>query len=144
MVLDFETENPIARFEGKVVSGNMNIAANSPTRKTCSLSVIFDADTKMITDINNLISINKKISLSIGFNNPFYHTPEYQQYGEVLWFKQGIFFITKASSSISANGAATVSVELMDKMAGLNGTCGGTLPASTSFHDRIIIDANGD
>jgi hypothetical protein len=32
----------------------------------------------------------------------------------------------------------------MDKMAGLNGTCGGTLPASTSFHDRIIIDANGD
>ena len=144
MVLDFETENPIARFEGKVVSGNMNIAANSPTRKTCSLSVIFDADTKMITDINNLISINKKISLSIGFNNPFYHTSEYRQYGEVLWFKQGIFFITKASSSISANGAATVSVELMDKMAGLNGTCGGTLPASTSFHDRIIIDANGD
>jgi len=56
-----------------------------------------------------------------------------------LWFKQGVFFITKASSSISTSGAATVSIELMDKMAGLNGTIGGTLPASTSFHDRLII-----
>lgn len=144
MILDFETENPIARFEGKVVSGNMNIAANTPVRKTCSLTVVFDDTTKNITDINNLISINKKISLSIGFNNPFYHLPQYQQYGETLWFKQGVFFITKASSSISATGAATVKVELMDKMAALNGTVGGVLPASTSFHDRIIIDANGD
>jgi hypothetical protein len=75
MILDFETENPIARFEGKVVSGNMNIAANTPVRKTCSLTVVFDDTTKNITDINNLISINKKISLSIGFNNPFYHLP---------------------------------------------------------------------
>lgn len=144
MVLDFETENPISRLEGKVVSGNMNIAANSPVRKTCSLTVVFDDLTKEITNINNLIAVNKKISLSIGFNNPFYHDPLYQQYGDVLWFKQGIFFITKASSSISASGAATVSVELQDKMAGLNGTCGGVLPASTSFHDRLIIDANGD
>ncbi|DAT81208.1 MAG TPA: hypothetical protein [Caudoviricetes sp.] len=42
MVLDFETENPIARLEGKVISGNMSVAANSPVRKTGSLSVIFD------------------------------------------------------------------------------------------------------
>lgn len=144
MVLDFETENPIARLEGKVVSGNMNVAANSPTRRTASLSVIFDDQTKRITDINNLIAVNKKISLSIGFNNPFYHMSEYRDYGEVLWFKQGMFFITKASSSISASGAASVTVELMDKMAALNGTVGGILPASTSFHDRLIIQPNGD
>lgn len=144
MVLDFETENPIARLEGKVISGNMSVAANSPVRKTGNLSVIFDDQTKRITDINNLIAINKKISLSIGFENPFYNTEQYRQYGEILWFKQGVFFITKASSSISTSGAATVSIELMDKMAGLNGTIGGTLPASTSFHDRLIIQPNGD
>lgn len=144
MVLDFETESPIARLEGKVVSGNMNIAANSPTRRTGSLSVIFDDDTRNIADINNLISINKKISLSIGFENPFYHTAEYSKYGSILWFKQGVFFITKANSSISASGAATVSVDLIDKMGALNGTVGGVLPAQTSFHDRLIIQPNGD
>jgi hypothetical protein len=31
-------------------------------------------------------------------------------------------------------------MEIIDKMGMLNGTCGGTLPASTSFHDKIIID----
>jgi hypothetical protein len=31
---------------------------------------------------------------------------------------------------------------MIDKMGMLNGTCGGTLPASVSFHDKIIIDKN--
>ena len=74
MVLDFETENPIARLEGKVVSGSMTVAANSPVRKTCSLTIVFDEDTKNIVDINNLIAIDKKVSISLGLKNPFYHT----------------------------------------------------------------------
>lgn len=143
MVLDFETENPIARLEGKVVSGSMTVAANSAVRKTCSLTIVFDEDTKNITDINNLIAIDKKISLSLGLKNPFYHLPQYAQYGEELWFKQGLFVITRASSSISVS-SAQVSIELQDKMAFLNGTCGGTLPANTSFHDRIIYDKDGN
>mgnify|MGYP000516592416 CR=1 FL=1 len=105
MVLDFETENPIARLEGKVVSGSMTVAANSAVRKTCSLTIVFDEDTKNITDINNLIAIDKKISLSLGLKNPFYHLPQYVQYGEELWFKQGLFVITRASSSISVSSA---------------------------------------
>lgn len=143
MVLDFETENPIARLEGKVVSGSMTVAANSAVRKTCSLTIVFDEDTKNITDINNLIAIDKKISLSLGLKNPFYHLPQYAQYGEELWFKQGLFVITRASSSISVS-SAQVSIELQDKIAFLNGTCGGTLPANTSFHDRIIYDKDGN
>ena len=143
MVLDFETENPIARLEGKVVSGSMTVAANSAVRKTCSLTIVFDEDTKNITDINNLIAIDKKISLSLGLKNPCYHLPQYAQYGEELWFKQGLFVITRASSSISVS-SAQVSIELQDKMAFLNGTCGGTLPANTSFHDRIIYDKDGN
>ena len=77
MVLDFETENPIARLEGKVVSGSMTVAANSSVRKTCSLTIVFDDDTKNITDINNLIAIDKKVSISLGLKNPFYHTEQY-------------------------------------------------------------------
>lgn len=143
MCLDFETEKPLARLEGKVVSGNVNVAANSPVRRTAALSLVFDDQTYNIVDINNLISIDKKISLSIGMKNPYYYTQEYKKYGEVLWFKQGVFIITAASSSVSTSSLA-VSVTLQDKMCLLNGTCGGTLPASTSFHDRIIIEGEGD
>lgn len=140
LCLDFQTEKPLARLEGKVVSGNIAVAANSPVRRTATLSVIFDSQTYNIVDINNLISIDKKISISLGIKNPFFHLPEYKGYGEILWFKQGVFIITNASSSISTS-SMSVSVNLQDKMCLLNGTCGGTLPASTSFHEKIIIDA---
>ncbi len=43
MALDFETEKPLARLEAKVVSGNISIAANSHTRRTGSLGLIFDS-----------------------------------------------------------------------------------------------------
>lgn len=141
MCLDFETEKPIARLEGKVVSGNINVAANSSTRRTASFQLIFDKDTYNITDVNNLIAIDKKISLSIGLANPFYHTEEYRKYGDVLWFKQGVFAIISASSSIS-NSGLSVSINLNDKMSFLNGTCGGTLPACVNFHEIAVIDAD--
>jgi hypothetical protein len=44
MVLDFETEKPICRLEGKIVSGNMSISANSSVRRTGSFSLVFDTD----------------------------------------------------------------------------------------------------
>lgn len=138
-ILDFENEDVLARFEGKVVSGNMSITANSPTRRTGSLSVILDNDTYNILDIHNLIAIDKKISLSIGISNPLYST--YPQYGKILWFKQGVFIITQASSSVSTS-AASVSINFIDKSGFLNGVCGGTLPASVSFHEQVIIDAD--
>lgn len=139
MCLDFETEKPLARLEGKVVSGNLNVAANSNVRRTASLSLIFDKDTYNIAEVTNLIAIDKKISLSIGLTNPFYHLEEYRKYGDILWFKQGTFIITQASSSISTSSLA-VSVNLNDKMALLNGTAGGTLPASVSFHEIAVFD----
>lgn len=141
-VLDFETEAPIARLEGKVLSFNLSLNAKSNTRRTGSLSIIFDKDTKNIMNFG-LIGVDKKISLSLGFSNPFYHLPEYRQYGEDLWFPQGTFFITTASSSITTS-SATISINFIDKMGQLNGTVGGTLPASTSFHDRIIFDKDGN
>lgn len=143
MVLDFETERPICRFEGKVISGQLSVAANSPTRRTGSLSVIFDDTTKNITDISNLIAIDKKIHLSIGMTNPFYETEEYRQYGDILWYPQGVMIITKANTSISPQ-TATVGINFIDKMGYLNGTCGGVLPANVSFHDRQIINGAGE
>lgn len=140
MCLDFETEKPLARLEGKIVSGNLNVAANSNSRRTASFSLVFDKDLYKITEVNNLIAIDKKISLSIGINNPFYHTEEYRKYGDILWFKQGVFIITSAQSSASTS-SLSLSMNLTDKMGLLNGTAGGTLPASVSFHEIAVFDA---
>lgn len=143
MLLNFETEMPITRLEGKVISGSMSITANSPTRRTGSMQVVFDKDTFDLTNIDNLISINKKISLSIGIANPYYNSssyaPNYFAYGDILWFKQGVFIITSASSSISLS-SATISINFIDKMGLLNGVASGTLPAQASLHDRIEVD----
>lgn len=144
MVLDFETEYPITRLEGKITGGSMSIAANSPTRRTGSLQIVFDKQTFDLTNVDNLIAINKKISLSIGVKNPFYEQGvghEYYKYGDILWFKQGVFLITNATSSISAT-SRTINMQFIDKMGMLNGVCGGTLPAAVSLHDRITIDAD--
>ena len=144
VVLDFATENVVANLIGKVVSGSMSINAQSPTRRTGSLQIVFDDTTKDITDIDNLIAIDKKIRISIGFKNPFYNIiPQYTKYGEDLFFPQGMFLVTGASSSIAATGCS-VTMQFTDKMALLNGTAGGALPASVSFHESVIIDKDGN
>lgn len=209
MVLDFQTEKPLARIEGKVVSGNITVAAKSTTRRVGSLNLVFDSTTKNITNVNNLIAIDKKVQISVGITNPYYqssldeykrylmdadifaqendfgsfqsmqllqegtiqkylaeqgHTADevlvimntyrtlkneiaraekYVNYGDILWYNQGVFVITKANSTVNAQ-SSSVAISFVDKMAFLNGTCGGVLPSTVSFHDLTIIDEYGN
>lgn len=145
-LLDFVSERTITLIQGKVISGSMSHAANSPIRKTGSLQIIFDRDTFDLSNADNLIAINKKLSITIELVNPFYRqgtTHPYFKYGERVAFPQGIFIITGASSSISTTGR-TISLQFIDKMGLLNGVAGGTIPAAASLHDRITIDADGN
>lgn len=141
MLMDFQTERPITRLEGRVVNGSMQMSAKSPTRRTGSMQIVFDKLTFDLTNIDNLIAINKKFSLSIGIENPFFDRSfgAWREYGDTLWFKQGVFIITNANSSMSAT-SRTINIQFIDKMGMLNGVCGGTIPASVSLHDRIEID----
>ena len=72
MILDFETERPITRLEGRVVNGSIQFNSKTPTRRTGSMQIVFDRQTFDLTNMDNLIAINKKISLSIGIKNPYY------------------------------------------------------------------------
>ncbi len=141
--LDFETEIPLDKLEGKVVTGSVNCSGSSPTRRTVSLTLIFDQDTYNISSVNNIIAVDKKISLALQIQNPFYSTSDYKKYGEVLTIKQGVFIITSAAASIS-NSGASITVQLVDKMGTLNGTCGGVIPSAAVFHEQLIIDADGN
>src|SRR5215510_15604760 len=80
MLLDFATERPITQLEGRVVNGSMSIQGKSATRRTGSLQIVFDKSTLDLTNVDNLISINKKFALSIGVQNPFYDSGMWREY----------------------------------------------------------------
>ena len=84
-------ESPIQEIQCLITGGSLNITGDSAIRRTGNISVLLaDSSYAAITDSNNLFSINKKIFLEVGFENP---TSEYSDY-PVLWFPQGVYIIT--------------------------------------------------
>ena len=137
IVLTFN-EMPIAEIQGKVLSGNLSLDGSSAMRRTANISLVADEYVNDLTDTKHLLSINKKVEILIGFTNT---TGEYEDF-PVLWFPQGTFVIITPNISHGTNGI-NISLTLHDKMALLNGECGGTLPASIIFHQVEDIDENG-
>ena len=132
-------EKPVEKIEGKVISANINIDGQSSIRRTATLSISIDNLINNITNVENLLSINKKMNLQIGFLNT---TQQYQDY-KFLWFPLGVYVIISNSISHSSNGLVA-SLQLKDKMCLLNGDCGGVIPASTVFDSYETIDENGE
>ena len=65
-VLD-KQEKPIKSIEGRVLEGSsLSINGSSSMRRTCSLNLIAEKDNNDLTDIDNVLSINKKIKLEVG------------------------------------------------------------------------------
>ena len=137
IVLTFN-EMPIAEIQGKVLSGNLSLDGSSAMRRTTNISLVADEYVNDLTDTKHLLSINKKVEILIGFTNT---TGEYEDF-PILWFPQGTFVIITPNISHETNGI-NISLTLHDKMALLNGECGGTLPASIIFHQVEDIDENG-
>lgn len=137
IVLTFD-EMPIQEIQGKVTGGNLTLDGSSGMRRTGNLSMIADEYENDLTDTKHLLSINKKVEVLIGFVNT---TDEYKEY-DMLWFPQGIYVIISPNISHSSDGV-NISLTLHDKMALLNGECGGTLPASVTFNEIEDIDEDG-
>ena len=128
-------ETPIKCIEGRVLPGSsINIDGSSSMRRTCSISLVAEDEENNLTDVDNLLSINKKIRIFEGIKNDINET-----YEDIIWFPLGIFVIIQPSISHSAGGC-TISLSCKDKMCLLNGECGGNLPTSVTFHayDQII------
>ena len=138
IVLTFD-EMPIQQIEGRVTGGNFTLDGSSAMRRTGNLSMVADEFENDLTDTKYLLSINKKVEVLIGFVN---NTDEYLDY-PMLWFPQGTYVIITPSITHNMSGI-NISLTLHDKMALLNGECGGTLPASVVFHEIQDIDENGD
>lgn len=134
LVLTFD-EKPVKEIHGRVISGNINVDGNSAVRRTGNITAFVAEKDASYMEIGGLFALNKKIRIEVGIENT---TSLYTDY-PILWFPQGVFCIMNLSSSHSTSGT-TVSLQLKDKMVFLNGECGGTIPASTTFHEYDEID----
>lgn len=129
-----QDEKPIRSIEGEVTGGSISVTGNSPIRRAGSITFVAENKKNDLTDVNNLLSINKKIKILIGIENHINNVFE-----DIVWFKQGIFVIASPSITHNASGV-TVTLQLKDKMCLLNGENGGGLPASIIFdsYDQIM------
>ena len=155
-VLDFLTEQPIISLEGKCTAGSCNLNGSSNIRRTasCTIAVDFAGIVRYgystpeqyynITDINNLISINKKVQLEVGFTNTLQELPRWAAYAnyDTIWFPLGVYVI-KAGSASKNNSGINLSLTLSDKMSLLNGEIGGVIPAGTVFSENELFNATG-
>ena len=137
-LLEYSTEEPLKDIEGKIIDGNLNKAGDSSVRRTCNLSCVIDLLKYDSDKIKHDSFISKKVYLELGITN---NTDDYIN-EKIIWFPQGIFFITGFSISSSAGGSISINLQFKDKMAQLDGTVGGILPATTRFDTITIIDDN--
>lgn len=137
-ILDF-LEKPIQAIEGRILGGSINIDGNSSIRRTCNLSIIASEHENDLTNVDNLLSLNKKVKVEVGFLNT---TNQYKDF-DIIWYPLGIYVIINPSISHGSDGV-TISLQLKDKMCLLNGECGGVIPASTTFNEYETVDENGN
>ena len=133
IVLDRD-EIPIQAIQGKVSQGTISINGDSAVRRTCQLTYLIENRDTAYTEINYLLSLNRKVKVIIGIENTIDDT-----YGNIIGFPQGIFVISQISLNHSTTGV-TVNMSCKDKMCLLNGECGGTLPTSVTFdsYDQVV------
>lgn len=125
--LSYDADVPIRSIEGRVKSGSISINGASAVRRAGSISFVAEEEQNDLTDIDNLLSMNKKIKILIGIENYVNN-----RYPSIVWFNLGIFVIS--NPSISHNSSSVdINLQLKDKMALLNGDCGGNLPTSVTF-----------
>lgn len=140
ILLSFKDEEPLKEIQGSITSGNLSVNGSSAIRRTINLTMLASIDNSNLEDIDNEISINKKIKVLIGYDNPL---KSYKNYGDIIWFPCGLFVLSSANISRSTSGW-NISITGKDKMCLLDGTAGGTLAASITFHESLVQLDNGD
>ena len=147
-ILDNEN-TPLRAIEGRATGGSININGSSAVRRTGSLNLVtkyvehpehpLDVMNE-VTNIETLISMNKRVKVEIGIENngPLY--PEHPMF----WFTLGTYTIQNASVSYNIQQGIQISLKLMDKMALLNGEMGGVITESMIHSPAGALDIKED
>ena len=137
-VLDM-AEKPLSAIQGRCLPGaSINFDGSSNIRETCNINFVAEEGENDLTDVDNLLSINKRIAVYEGIENNIN-----SNYPSIIWLKQGIFVINQINISHNLN-ALNISLTCKDKMCLLNGEFGGGLPASITFdtYDQLQPDGS--
>lgn len=143
------SSNDVFALEGIATQGNISVNGNSAVRRSGSLTMIvpdekifgsqFGGKTiNKVTQLSNLIAINKRAKISIGYENT---GSQYKEY-DMFWFPLGVFTLQNPSVTYS-NSGIQVQVKLSDLMTLLNGTNGGELQNAMT-HSPIGVNKNGE
>ena len=133
-------EEPLKEIQGELSTGTMTKDGSSAFRRTMSFTASVSNGDYDISSAEADFAINKKIFVEIGVKN---YSKEYTEY-PILWFPQGVFFISSFSCTSSTTSAVNLTIQLKDKMAGLNGDVGGKIPSTTIFDELDTQSPSGE
>lgn len=132
-------EEPIKEIQGELSAGSISKDGSSSVRRTCSFTAVVNRGEYNIEDSQMDFAINKKIYVECGIKN---YSNKYTDY-PILWFPQGIFFISNFSITSNVSSNITIQLTLKDKMCGLNGEVGGTFPAAVILDEMDTQSPSG-
>ena len=129
-------ENFIQEIQGIVTNGSVSFNGQSAMRRTCNFTLLIP-DMQNDYVLSNIINLNKKFRLYIGYKNHLNNNEE------IIWFKLGVYVFITASFNHSTSGTS-ISVTARDKMCLLNGQIQGQIPESIILHSRetYVYDSN--
>ena len=136
-------ERRLEEIQGRTTSCSISINGDSAVRRTINMSVYIKSYDELYNNPDSLFTINKKVFIEIGLKNTIGHLSEYN-YPDypIIWFPFGVYVIQSASINRDSGGV-NLSMTLGDKMCLLNGTAGGTIPASTNFESYDTLGPDG-
>ena len=85
-IMDLQ-ENPIRFIQGIATAGNITVNGSSAVRRTINLTLSASNKENDITNLNNIISCDKKVKVELGIKNSF---NDYKFYGDTIWFPLGV------------------------------------------------------
>ena len=127
-------DRPIEAIEGLATSGSINIDGKSAMQRTCNLTLA----AKEININDYYWTFNQKFRVEIGLENKIDKTHD-----NIIWFKQGIFYITTFSCVLNIN-SYNISISGKDKLCRLDGSMGGLFSAPTDLGSIEEEDKNGN
>lgn len=110
-----ERDVVVGSLEGVAIDGNISLDSDSTYRRSGSLSMILDKKYNVLPNPSSKIWFNKRCNISIGLSN---------FNDSINWFNLGRFAIDEVDLNYSKS-EKTMSCQLKDYMAFLDGTLGG-------------------
>lgn len=121
-----EKNNIINSLKGIVLSGSININADSPYRRSGNISLFMSNKYNLIPSPESNIWFNKKVGISVGIKN-------YSD--DIVWFNLGRFAVLDCDLNYDISGL-TMNLNLDDLMVFLDGTLGGQLSQKTKIENK--------